>query len=39
VGSGRSRGWYASLNPCLPEVRRYLADVFAEQARGWWKAA
>jgi len=25
-----TRGWYASLNPCLPEVRDYLVDVFEE---------
>ena len=24
------RGWYASVNPCLPEVRAYLVDVFQE---------
>lgn len=23
-------GWYVSLNPCLPEVRRYLVDLFEE---------
>jgi uncharacterized lipoprotein YddW (UPF0748 family) len=26
----RRRGWYASVNPCLPEVRAYLVDVFRE---------
>ncbi|MCH7812405.1 MAG: family 10 glycosylhydrolase [Planctomycetes bacterium] len=26
----RKRGWYASLNPCLPVVRDYLVEVFAE---------
>lgn len=26
--NGKSRGWYASLNPCLPEVREYLVAVF-----------
>jgi len=26
----RTRGWYASVNPCLPEVREYLVDVFQE---------
>ena len=25
---GKSRGWYVSLNPCLPEVREYLVAVF-----------
>jgi uncharacterized lipoprotein YddW (UPF0748 family) len=30
----RDVGWYVSLNPCLPEVRRYLVDgVFREIAR------
>jgi uncharacterized lipoprotein YddW (UPF0748 family) len=24
------RGWYASLNPCLPEVREYLVAVFED---------
>ncbi|HRX87427.1 MAG TPA: family 10 glycosylhydrolase [Phycisphaerae bacterium] len=24
------RGWYVSLNPCLPEVRAYLVSVFKE---------
>lgn len=30
--SGRRQplGWYNSLNPCYPEVRRYLSDVMAE---------
>jgi uncharacterized lipoprotein YddW (UPF0748 family) len=26
----RTRAWYVSLNPCLPQVRRYLVDVFRE---------
>ncbi len=26
----RKRGWYASLNPCLPEAREYLVGVFRE---------
>ena len=26
----RERGWYVSLNPCLPEVREYLVSVFEE---------
>jgi len=26
----RTRSWYASINPCLPEVREYLVDVFGE---------
>jgi uncharacterized lipoprotein YddW (UPF0748 family) len=26
----RKRGWYASINPCLPEVREYLVSVFQE---------
>lgn len=26
----RTRGWYVSLNPCLPEVREYLVSVFKE---------
>ncbi len=26
----RRRGWYASVNPCLPEVREYLVGVFEE---------
>jgi len=30
---GRTRGWYASLNPCLPEVRKYLVSVYQEVAR------
>lgn len=24
------RGWYVNLNPCLPEVREYLVEVFHE---------
>jgi uncharacterized lipoprotein YddW (UPF0748 family) len=26
----RTRAWYVSLNPCLPEVRDYLVSVFRE---------
>jgi uncharacterized lipoprotein YddW (UPF0748 family) len=26
----QTRGWYASVNPCLPEVRAYLVEVFRE---------
>lgn len=26
----QTRGWYASVNPCLPEVRAYLVQVFEE---------
>lgn len=26
----RERSWYVSLNPCLPEVREYLVEVFEE---------
>ncbi|UCG15800.1 MAG: family 10 glycosylhydrolase [Phycisphaerales bacterium] len=26
----RRQGWYVSLNPCLPEVREYLVEVFHE---------
>lgn len=29
------RGFYVSLNPCLPEVRAYLADVVRELAGGY----
>ncbi len=28
----KQRGWYVSLNPCLPEVRDYLAELFADIA-------
>ncbi len=28
-------GFYVSLNPCLPEVRRYLVDVFRELVAGY----
>jgi len=28
-------GFYVSLNPCLPEVRRYLVDVFREIVAGY----
>jgi uncharacterized lipoprotein YddW (UPF0748 family) len=27
---GRPRAWYVSVNPCLPEVREYLVDVFED---------
>lgn len=27
---GKSRDWYVSVNPCLPEVRAYLVKVFRE---------
>jgi len=30
VVGDQQRGWYASLNPCLPEVRKYLVRVFRE---------
>ncbi len=26
----KTRDWYVSLNPCLPEVRHYLVDLFRE---------
>jgi len=26
----RRRAWYVSVNPCLPEVREYLVDVFED---------
>jgi len=29
----RGEPWYVSLNPCLPEVRRYLVGVFEEIVR------
>lgn len=29
-GRTRTRAWYVSLNPCLPEVRAYLVKVFRE---------
>ncbi|MCA9257104.1 MAG: family 10 glycosylhydrolase, partial [Phycisphaerales bacterium] len=28
----KERGWYVSINPCLPEVRSYLADLFGDIA-------
>ncbi|MCB9849486.1 MAG: family 10 glycosylhydrolase [Phycisphaerales bacterium] len=34
VGEHR-RGWYASVNPCLPEVRDYLVSVFKEIVSGY----
>jgi len=35
--SGRRQplGWYCSLNPCYPEVRRYLVDVMDEIVSGY----
>jgi uncharacterized lipoprotein YddW (UPF0748 family) len=30
VVGDKHRGWYASVNPCLPEVRDYLVGVFRE---------
>ena len=30
-----TEGFYVSLNPCLPEVRRYLVDVFREIVAGY----
>jgi uncharacterized lipoprotein YddW (UPF0748 family) len=33
--NGRKRGWYASLNPCLPEVRSYLVGLFQEIASNY----
>ena len=29
-GRRQPLGWYCSVNPCYPEVRKYLADVMAE---------
>lgn len=29
------RGFYASLNPCLPEVREYLVNVFTDLVRSY----
>ncbi len=29
-GPERERSWYVSLNPCIPEVRAYLVDVFRD---------
>jgi uncharacterized lipoprotein YddW (UPF0748 family) len=31
----RTRGWYLSLNPCLPEVRKYIVEVFREVAANY----
>lgn len=28
----KARGWYVSINPCLPEVRSYLAELFGDIA-------
>lgn len=35
VVGDQHRGWYVSLNPCLPEVRQYLVDVFREIVRNY----
>jgi uncharacterized lipoprotein YddW (UPF0748 family) len=35
MNEGRREGWYVSLNPCLPEVRKYLVSVFEEIVRGY----
>ncbi|MBI1826866.1 MAG: family 10 glycosylhydrolase [Planctomycetes bacterium] len=32
-GQRQPLGWYCSVNPCYPEVRRYLAAVMSEIAR------
>jgi len=29
----KQRGWYVSVNPCLPEVRTYLADLSGDIAK------
>ncbi|RME37138.1 MAG: hypothetical protein D6788_10120, partial [Planctomycetota bacterium] len=34
-GNRQPLGWYNSLNPCLPEVRRYLTAVMEEIVRGY----
>jgi uncharacterized lipoprotein YddW (UPF0748 family) len=34
-GRRQPLGWYVSLNPCLPEVRRYLVRVFSEIAANY----
>jgi len=34
-GRRQPLGWYASLNPCYPEVRRYLTDVMREVVAGY----
>lgn len=34
-GRRQPLGWYVSLNPCLPEVRRYLTEVFEEIVRNY----
>lgn len=31
----KTRGWYVSVNPCWPEVRAYLVEVFREIVRGY----
>jgi len=35
AGRRQPLGWYVSLNPCLPEVRQYLVNVFAEIVSGY----
>ncbi|MBN1491449.1 MAG: family 10 glycosylhydrolase [Phycisphaerae bacterium] len=32
---GSDEGWYVSLNPCLPEVRKYLVSVCEEIVSGY----
>lgn len=34
-GRRQPLGWYVSLNPCYPEVRRYLVDVMREIVCGY----
>ncbi len=34
-GRRQPLGWYASVNPCYPEVRRYLTDVMREIVAGY----
>jgi len=34
-GRQQPLGWYASVNPCYPEVRRYLTDVMREIVAGY----
>ena len=31
----RTRAWYVSVNPCLPDVRAYLAEVFRDIVRNY----
>jgi len=35
LGRRQPLGWYSSLNPCYPEVRRYLTDVMREIVAGY----